>query len=167
MSGEEKKETPGAPAAPPPEAPVRRPSLVRNLISLSGAVIMFVALANILFLFLVESVGGRSRPYLGIFAYMVFPTVLVLGLLLVPVGMLLERRRRRKLAPGLAALPRIDFNNPHHRNVFGVFASMIIVFLLLSAVGSYRAYEFTDSVGFCGQLCHNVMNPEFTAYSAS
>ena len=167
MSEEEKKETPGAPATPPPDVPSRRPGLVRNLISLSGAVIMFVALANILFLFLVESVGGRSRPYLGIFAYMVFPAVVVFGLMLVPVGMLLERRRRRKLAPGMAALPRIDFNNPHHRSVFGAFVSVAIVFLLLSAVGSYRAYEFTDSVSFCGQLCHNVMNPEFTAYSAS
>jgi hypothetical protein len=38
---------------------------------------------------------------------------------------------------------------------------------VLSAVGSYRAYEFTDSVQFCGQLCHKVMNPEFTAYSQS
>lgn len=169
MSEEEKQETPGTPATPPapPEVTLRRPGLIRNLLSLSGAVIMFVALANILFLFLVESVGGRSRPYLGIFAYMIFPAVLVFGLFLVPVGMLLERRRRRKLAPGVPAFPRIDLNNPRHRSIFGAFAGVAILFLLLSAVGSYRAYEFTDSVSFCGQLCHNVMNPEFTAYSAS
>ena len=34
-------------------------------------------------------------------------------------------------------------------------------------VGSYKAYEFTESVTFCGKLCHQVMEPEFTAYQHS
>ena len=45
--------------------------------------------------------------------------------------------------------------------------SFVVIFSLISAVGSYQAYEFTDSVQFCGQLCHTVMHPEFTAYQAS
>ena len=45
--------------------------------------------------------------------------------------------------------------------------SFVVIFSLISAVGSYKAYEFTDSVQFCGQLCHTVMHPEFTAYQAS
>ena len=44
---------------------------------------------------------------------------------------------------------------------------LMFVFLFVSAFGSYRAYEFTDSVTFCGQLCHAVMKPEFVAYQAS
>ena len=43
----------------------------------------------------------------------------------------------------------------------------MIVFVGMSVVGSYKAYNFTDSVGFCGQLCHSVMNPEFIAYQQS
>jgi nitrate/TMAO reductase-like tetraheme cytochrome c subunit len=42
-----------------------------------------------------------------------------------------------------------------------------VAFVFLSAIGSYKAYEYTDSVQFCGQLCHSVMNPEFTAYQLS
>jgi hypothetical protein len=38
---------------------------------------------------------------------------------------------------------------------------------MLSGAGSYKAYEFTDSVQFCGQTCHSVMKPEFTAYQLS
>ena len=45
--------------------------------------------------------------------------------------------------------------------------TFIVIFVLMSVVGSYRAYEYTDSVQFCGQLCHTVMNPEFTAYQLS
>ena len=44
---------------------------------------------------------------------------------------------------------------------------MTAVFLLSTAVGSYRTYQFTESVTFCGQTCHSVMTPEYTAYEQS
>lgn len=37
----------------------------------------------------------------------------------------------------------------------------------MTAFGSYRAFEYTESVTFCGQACHDVMKPEFVAYNAS
>lgn len=143
------------------------PSLYRNVVSWAGTVIFLIALANIIFLFIIESTSGHSKPYLGIFAYMIFPAIMVFGILLVPVGMLLERRRRRKHVPEMPAYPRLDLNNPRTRRVMTIFASFSGIFILLSAVGSYRAYEVTDSVAFCGQLCHSVMNPEYTAYQLS
>ncbi len=39
--------------------------------------------------------------------------------------------------------------------------------IMLLVVGGYQLVEFTDSVGFCGRLCHKVMYPEYTAYGAS
>ncbi len=39
--------------------------------------------------------------------------------------------------------------------------------IALLVVGGYQLVEFTDSVAFCGQLCHQVMYPEYTAYQAS
>lgn len=146
----------------------RMRGLFRNTISLIGAAIAAVSLANIAFLFLIDLTSGRPSPYIGIFAYMIMPAFLVLGLLLIPVGMLIERRRRRKLAPGeIPAYPRLDLNNPAQRRSLAFFVSFVVVFVMLTAIGSYRAYEFTDSVQFCGQLCHTVMNPEYTAYSLS
>ena len=143
------------------------PGLFRNAISLVGAALAVVSVANILFLIFVEYISSRPSPYIGIFAYMILPAFLVLGLLLIPIGMLLERRRRRTRAPSIPRFPRIDLNDPRQRSGFAMFVSFTIVFVALSAVGSYRAYEFTDSVQFCGQLCHVVMNPEYTAYLQS
>jgi hypothetical protein len=37
----------------------------------------------------------------------------------------------------------------------------------MSAVGSYEAYHYTESVSFCGKTCHTVMKPEHTAYQNS
>ena len=144
------------------------PGLVRNFTSLIGGALAAISLANIVFLVLVSWISPQPSPYLGILAFLVFPAFLILGLVLVPVGMLLERRRRRKPTPGeIPQFPQIDLNRPAQRNALAFFVSSSAVLLLLSALGSYRAYEFTDSVEFCGQLCHAVMAPEYTTYLQS
>ena len=142
--------------------------LLRNPISIIGLALALVALGNIVFLFFIDLTSDRPSPYVGILAYMVAPGFLIAGLVLVVVGVWLDRRRRRKQVAGEApTYLRIDFNDPAQRGAFAFFLSFTVVFIGLSVVGSYRAYEFTDSVQFCGQLCHSVMNPEFTAYQLS
>lgn len=144
------------------------PRLLKNPVSLIGAALALVSLANIGFLFLIDVFSKQPSPYVGILGYMVVPAFFVLGILLIPAGMLLERRQLRKIKPGeVAPYPRIDLNKASQRGAVAFFLSFVVVFVVLSAVGSYRAYEFTDSVQFCGQLCHSVMNPEYTAYQGS
>ncbi len=146
----------------------RRNGVFRNPVSLIGAALAAVSLANILFLFLIDSISDKPSPYIGILAYMITPGFLVLGLLLIPVGILLERRRRRRQVPGeVPRFPRIDLNNPSQRSALAFFLGFVVLFVAMTAVGSYKAYEFTDSVQFCGQLCHSVMAPEYTAYTQS
>lgn len=151
-----------------PDQPRRPAGLFRNWLTLVGAALALVSLANVLFLLLADVFAVRAKPYFGVFGYIVFPAVLVLGLLIIPVGMLVERWRRRRRAPEeIPAFPRIDLNMPSHRQAFGLFVGFTVFFLVLGSVGSYRAYQFSDSVTFCGQVCHSVMKPEFTAYQSS
>jgi nitrate/TMAO reductase-like tetraheme cytochrome c subunit len=142
-------------------------SLMRNYISLSGIVLAVIALANIIILFAIDVTSSQPSPYTGILAYMVFPGVLAVGLGITAFGALRERRRRVQAVPGTVMLPRIDLNQPGQRSRLAAFTGFALVFILLSAVGSYRAYEFTDSTTFCGQLCHTVMHPEHTAHAHS
>lgn len=151
-----------------PQVSRKPPALFRNLISLVGATIVVASVTSIVFLFLTELLGTRSKPYLGIFTYIVFPAVMIMGLVIVLFGMLMERRRRHRLGTLESAIyPTIDLNDPRRRRSLMTFTSLMFLFLFVSAFGSYRAYEYTDSVTFCGQLCHTVMNPEFVAYQAS
>lgn len=39
------------------------------------------------------------------------------------------------------------------------------LFLMLSAVGSYKAYHVTESVECCGETCHAKMKPELTTHN--
>jgi hypothetical protein len=145
----------------------KSPSLFRNYISLVGAAIAVAAIASGMLLFLMEITSTGENPYLGILTYIVFPTFLFFGLFLILLGRILERRRRRKLAPDeVAAYPKLDLNEPHARRAFLIFLVITFFFVSASAFGSYKAYEYSDSVAFCGKTCHNVMKPEHVAYLA-
>jgi len=139
---------------------------LRHPLSLVGAGLVILSGVSIIFLFLIEAISGRSNPYLGIFTYMVYPALLLLGVIIVPVGVILDRRRRAKGGD----LPRyavIDLNNAKTRGVM-VFIVVSSIFLMgLISTVSYQAYHFTESVTFCGELCHSVMEPEYTAYKES
>lgn len=157
---------PNAPNSPQNEGFSYR-SLLRNYISLTGLALAVVALANIVVLFLIDVTSAEPSPYLGILAYMLFPGFLIVGLALAAFGVWRERHRRLEAVPEGAKLPTIDLNQPGQRSRLAFFLTFIFVFVMLSAVGSYQAYEFTDSTRFCGQLCHTVMHPEFTAHNYS
>ncbi len=171
-AGSEPAQSPDRPTESPansagaPAQPI--PSLLRNWLSWAGLLLFILVLGNLVLLLLVALLVKRPNPYLGIFVYLALPTIAMLGLLLVPAGVLLERRRRRRLLPGeLPRYPRIDLNQPATRRAAAFAAGFIALFLMVSALASYHAYQFTDSVAFCGETCHTPMKPEFIAYQDS
>ena len=146
----------------------RSPTLFRNYISFVGALIVIAAVVSILLLFLIEFTQTSNNPYLGIVTYIILPAFLAFGLLVIFAGMLFERRRRRRSpASEIAPYPRIDLNEPRQRRLAILLLTVSFVFICASAFGSYRAYEYTESVEFCGQACHTVMKPEFVAFHAT
>ena len=151
---------------PPPSVEPRHRlrMMLRNPISLAGLALAIVSLANIFLFVLIDQIATKVSPYIGILAYMVSPAFLVFGLFLMLVGVLLERRK--KVAP-TAFYPRIDLNDKAQRSAVISFGTFLVVFVMVSTAGSYKAYEYTESVQFCGQLCHTVMSPEYTAYLLS
>ena len=141
-------------------------SLARNLISEAGLLIAVIALANIIFLIYID-ITSAENPYLGILTYVIVPAILVAGLLLFAFGLFWERRRRRRAGHDMPEYPEIDLNVRRVRNVVYVSIFGGVAFLLISVLGSYRAYHYTDSDQFCGTLCHTPMTPEYTAYKLS
>jgi nitrate/TMAO reductase-like tetraheme cytochrome c subunit len=141
--------------------------LTRNPISLAGVALAIVSLANIFFFSLIDLISAKPSPYVGILAYIAAPGFLICGLLLMGLGLLRERKKKISGEAEAARYPRIDLNDPNQRSAVAFFGSFLLAFVLLSSVGSYKAYEFTDSVKFCGQVCHTVMNPEYTTYRIS
>jgi hypothetical protein len=143
------------------------PSLFRNYISFVGGAIVIASFVSVVLLFLVEITSKHENPYLGILTYIILPSILIFGLAVVIAGRMIERRRRHRASPTqVSAYPKLDLNDPISRRAFFIFLVITFLFVSASAFGSYRGYEYTESVNFCGQTCHTVMKPEYTAYLA-
>lgn len=143
------------------------PNSFYNPITLIGGAISGVSFGLVLFLILLESVAATQKPYMGIIAFVILPAILLIGLLIAAAGVWREHRRARAGKPTTRHLPALDLNNPRHRTAFALVSTGTILLLLFSAFGSYQAYEHTDSDQFCGETCHSVMEPEYTAYQYS
>lgn len=146
---------------------LKLPESSYNWISLIGATIALISLFMVVFLFIISTVFDRGGSYLGLVIYIILPAFLVAGLILIPIGMFWKKRQVIKHGKTEKRLPMIDLNDERHRNAFTIFIVGTIIFLFLSAIGSYEAFHYTESVEFCGTVCHAVMEPEYVAYQHS
>jgi len=143
------------------------PDSFYNPITFAGAIISSISFGLILFLIILDISASDPSPYLGIITFIFFPAILIFGLLLVVIGIYRAHKQKQANTFKERSLPFIDLNDPKHRKSFSIFAIGSIVLLFFSAFGSFKAYEYTETVEFCGKVCHTVMEPEYTAYQNS
>ena len=145
----------------------RVPSLFLNYMSLVGALLILIGFGSGVLTLSFEASSPQTRAYTGVL-FMAYLLVILVGMIVIPIGMLRERARRKPgRAPSLTADLVIDLGRPSHRRIIMGFLGIGCVVLLAMSVGSYQTYKATDSNSFCGQLCHQVMQPEATTYEAS
>jgi nitrate/TMAO reductase-like tetraheme cytochrome c subunit len=146
-----------------------RPALFfgNNPISLAGGAITSASGVTIVGFWLVEIFGRiKENPYLGIIFFLLLPGLFIGGLILIPIGVVLRRRKLQKARQIPAQFPRIDLNDRMFRHGIDIVLVATIVNLLIVATAAYRGAAYMDSPQFCGQSCH-VMHPEYTAYKIS
>ncbi|MBN1819342.1 MAG: NapC/NirT family cytochrome c [Prolixibacteraceae bacterium] len=148
---------------------MKLPASFRNWISISGAILAIFNLASILSLLILNTLFSFGGSYIGLFIYIILPIFMIVGLILIPIGMRINRKKARKAAREgkIARWPVFDLNNIATRNAAIIFLIGSVFLLIISSIGSYEAFHYTESVEFCGKLCHKVMEPEYTTYHGS
>jgi nitrate/TMAO reductase-like tetraheme cytochrome c subunit len=148
---------------------MKLPSSIKNWVSIAGAVLAVFNLVSIVLLALLTTFFDFGGSYIGLFIYIILPGFMLFGLILIPIGMRINRVKARKAKAEGKELdwPVIDFNNTSTRNAAIIFSVGSIFLLIISAIGSYEAFHYTESVEFCGKLCHKVMEPEYTTFHGS
>jgi NapC/NirT cytochrome c family, N-terminal region len=142
--------------------------LGQNPVTLTGAVITTsTALTTIGFWFYDIFLPGPPHPYIGLLVYLILPGIFILGLLLIPLGIWLRRRKLRRSGQLPQSFPAIDLHLPVVRRTLEYVAVATVLNLLIIGTASYRGVEYMDSTNFCGKTCHTVMDPEYTAYQNS
>jgi hypothetical protein len=143
------------------------PASFQNPLSAIGLLLALGSLVIGLALLAIHYLETDHNPYFGIFLFLVVPAFFVLGLVLVPLGAWKEKRRRRR---GDLSEPRwltIDFNKKSHRTAATIFVIGAGIAIVFGAAVSYSAFHYSESVAFCGETCHEVMEPEHTTYKNS
>ena len=136
--------------------------------TLIGVTIATTSFALIVFLFLISFFFAEGESYAGLFIYIVLPVIMFIGLIMIPIGIISKRRYEKKhKVEREFTFPVVDFNDPRQRQIIFFVVIVLAIFLVFSALGSYKVFHYTESNEFCGMMCHKVMEPEHTAYQNS
>jgi nitrate/TMAO reductase-like tetraheme cytochrome c subunit len=141
--------------------------LSNNWISLAGVVIVTTATVFWLFLLPTTLLGDTKNPYIGILSYLVVPAAFFLGLLVIPVGIVWSRWRELRKGHYPSDFPPLTLRSPDLRRLLAFVGATTFVNLIMASQLTYKAVTYTEQASFCGQTCHTVMEPEFTAYQSS
>lgn len=138
--------------------------LTSNMISLTGVIIAtLTGMVTPIFIAALQLELFKSH-YVGIMTYLMLPTVFILALLLIPAGIIYDKHMKLKEKH---LMPVLDLNNPVHRFRFFFIALLTIINIVIIAVAFMVGVNFMNTVPFCGEVCHTVMQPEFASYKES
>lgn len=134
-------------------------SLFQNRTSYAGVYLAGMGLVLILFTAVIDWMHGEHSSYIGLLMILFLGMILFGGLLIVFGAW---RNRRSAAQPE----KHLDLNEPADRRKFYLFFVGGAVLLNVAVFASYAGYQWTESVGFCGTLCHT-MGPEYVTHQES
>src|SRR6185503_13236905 len=124
--------------------------LIRSPLSIAGMVLTTMSATLFIVVFLADLFGLHTNPYIGIVFFLFLPALFVLGLVLIPLGAWIERRRRAAgKPPSSVQWPRLDLNDPRQRTAAMLIFGLTIVNVVIVSLAAYRGVEYMDSVEFC------------------
>ncbi len=148
--------------------PERRPHVILNPITVLGAVIACVGVGGAGFALVFGFLDEDPSAIKGILGYVVMPSMALVGVLLMLVGIMLGAWRQARVAAAWGDRPGVHVDIGSRRQLFGIAMFGVIAIGSLSVLGgtTYRAIEFMESTTFCG-TCHAVMQPQVDAHLTS
>ncbi len=138
----------------------------RTPLGLFGVALTTISITLMLVGLVIDQLGFIHNPYLGVIIFMILPGGMVTGLLIIPIAAYLRRRQFHKFGISRDHL-QINLSDHRHRKFVIGFVVLSVINISILGIIAYEGYHFTDSAYFCGQVCHQVMEPEYKAYQRS
>jgi nitrate/TMAO reductase-like tetraheme cytochrome c subunit len=140
----------------------------QNTLSLIGVALTTSSAITLIAFWIYDFVlPGPPHPYIGLLIFLTLPAIFIFGLLLIPAGIYLRRRKLQQAGELPSVYPEIDLKAPmvQHGILFVAVATLLNV--IIFSFAAYRGVSYMDTTSFCGQTCHTVMAPEYSAYQNS
>jgi hypothetical protein len=138
---------------------------LRHPVALLGMAVTTVMALLFLAFLLLDALGYFSNPYFGLLLFVTIPAAFIVGLLLIPLGIHLDARRRRRSpdAPS-SEWPVVDLSIPRQRKIIAGVLLLTVVNLVLLTAASSGAVHYMETTEFCGGVCHTTMEPQYAAH---
>jgi len=136
----------------------------------AGVVLATSSFVAFIFFEILRLIGVLTSAFVGLVAYLLLPSLFVLGLLLILFAWKQHKAKTKKTVEQI--LCEQFKEDETEKGVFGskAFISILIfsfVSVLFISVAGYRTLSFMEEPKFCGTACHNIMIPEWTTYQVS
>ena len=141
--------------------------LSHNWMSRAGVIIVTAATVFWLFALPTTLRGDVHNPYIGLLTYLLLPAVFFAGLILIPLGIIWRQRRERRSGLYPTYFPPLNWRNADLRRLVIFVAVTTVANIAIASQLTYGAITYMETTTFCGQTCHTVMTPEYTAYQGS
>ncbi len=136
-----------------------------NAFTIVGAVLTTSSAITMICFWAFDFTTARTiNPYIGVIFVLILPGIFAVGLVMIPVGAFLHRFKLKAAGNLPDVYPKIDLGQPFFRRAAAWVGGLTLLNVIILSVGSYRSVQYMDSASFCGQTCHTVMQPEYTAY---
>ena len=134
-------------------------TLARHPLAIVGAVIT-TASAVVFITLVIADAGGDARPTRtrAWWSSSAIPALFVMGLLLIPAGMWLERRKQLRDPTAVSEWPVVDFRRAQVRRTALLIAALTAVNVVIVLLAGYGGLHAMESPRFCGQACHTPMH---------
>jgi len=139
--------------------------LAQNPVSQTGVVLTTSAAVTLIAFWIYLIVQAQPiHPYTGILFFLLLPGIFALGLILIPLGIWLRRKKLTAHGELPSEYPQVDLRSPYLRRALMIVGFLTFANFAIMGAASYKGVEYMDSAQFCGKTCHTVMEPEYTAY---
>ena len=121
-----------------------------------------------LLLFILNSFSLPSNVLIGGLTYVIIPIFVIGSFVLIPFGAIWKWyviNKKKKVADRKKIY--MDLSKKTHVNGLIAAMSALVILLMMTMIGTYNAFQYTESNEFCGQLCHAVMEPEYVSHENS
>ncbi len=144
--------------------------IARSKVSLVGATMTTASFPILLIGVFLELFDVVRNQYFGFVLYMFVAPAFIIGLVLIFLGLFFFKGKedvglftQEYLQEKLSA----PENFIKVRKLIFLATSLTFINVFVIILLAYTGYHYTESNEFCGQLCHSVMEPEYSTYSNS
>jgi len=145
----------------------KRRTLFRHPLAAVGGAMALAGGALFVVLLLIEFTAGTENPYRSLVTFMLAPFIVTLGVALFLLSVWIQVRLARRRGETVRFNLSIDPTDPGYMKNLWLFLGLVAALVIIIIYSGTEAYDATDSVAFCGETCHTVMEPQNVTYHNS